>query len=297
MKQIRGIRNMAVSNPQKHAILLMATCAGLWSIAGIFIKLIPWNPFVIAGFRSGIAAVVVVLFLRATGRRIKVTKPSILSGLCIMGTFFAFVTANKMTTAANAIVLQFTSPVFILILSAFFFHQHFCKADFLAVAFTLAGISLFFFDKLGAGKLLGNCIAILAGLFMAGMYVLTGRMDDDARMSGILFGHLFTAVIGIPIAFFVPTPVTSASVLSILALGVVQLGIPYILYGLAVRNCPPLACSLIGAIEPLLNPVWVFLFNGEKPGPFAVFGGMIVIAAVTGWCVWRDRYVSVNRAA
>ncbi|NLG92074.1 MAG: EamA family transporter, partial [Clostridiales bacterium] len=102
-----------------------------------------------------------------------------------------------MTTAANAIVLQFTSPVFIMILSAFFFHQRFYKADIIAVAFTLTGISLFFFDKLGTGNLIGNCLAILAGLFMAGMYVFTGRMDDDARMSGILFGHLFTAVIGI----------------------------------------------------------------------------------------------------
>ncbi|XOQ48952.1 MAG: EamA-like transporter family protein [Eubacteriales bacterium] len=288
---------MMSSNPQKHAVLLMAACATLWSIAGIFIKMVPWNPFVIAGFRSGIAAVVVVLFLRATGRHIKVNPYSIVSGLFIAGTFFAFVTANKMTTAANAIVLQFTSPVFIMILSAFFFHQRFYKADIIAVAFTLTGISLFFFDKLGTGNLIGNCIAILAGLFMAGMYVFTGRMDDDARMSGILFGHLFTAVIGIPVAFFVPAPVTTVSVLSIFALGVVQLGIPYILYGLAVKNCPPLACSLIGAIEPLLNPVWVFLFNGEKPGWFAFAGGIIVIAAVTGWCVWRDRYVSLNKAA
>ncbi|MGX8702511.1 DMT family transporter [Caproiciproducens sp.] len=285
---------MASSSSQRRSVGLMAVCASLWSIAGIFIKLVPWNAMVIAGFRSLIAAAVVLIFMRMTGRRVKLNLSSFQSGVCIAATFFAFVSANKMTTAANAIVLQFTSPVFILIISALVFHQHFHRADLIAVVVTLFGISLFFFDKLGAGKLIGNCVAILAGLFMAGMYVITGRTDDDSRMSGILFGHLLTAVIGVPMIFVFPTPVSSTAVISILALGVVQLGIPYILYGLAVKNCPPLACSLVGAIEPLLNPLWVFLFNGEQPGKFALLGGCIVIAAVTGWCVWRDRFVSVN---
>ncbi|MGX8711805.1 DMT family transporter [Clostridium sp. KNHs216] len=285
---------MASSSSQRRSVGLMAVCAGLWSIAGIFIKLVPWNAMVIAGFRSLIAAVVVLVFMRMTGRRVKLNLSSFQSGVCIAATFFAFVSANKMTTAANAIVLQFTSPVFILIISALVFHQHFHRMDLITVVVTLFGISLFFFDKLGAGKLIGNCLAILAGLFMAGMYVITGRTDDDSRMSGILFGHLLTAVIGVPMIFIFPTPVSSTAVISILALGVIQLGIPYILYGLAVKDCPPLACSLVGAIEPLLNPLWVFLFDGERPGKFALLGGAIVIAAVTGWCVWRDRFVSVN---
>ncbi len=275
----------------------MAICAGLWSIAGIFIKLIPWNALVIAGMRSFIAAFVVLVFMRVTGMQIKINRASVVSGLFIAGTFFAFVSSNKLTTAANAIVLQFTSPVFILIISALVFHQRFHRADLITVTVTLFGISLFFLDKLGAGSLLGNCLGILAGLFMAGMYVVTGRTDQDSRMSGILLGHVFTAVIGVPMIFFFPTPVSTTAVLSILALGVIQLGIPYILYGLAVKSCPPLACSLIGAIEPLLNPVWVFLFNGEVPGIYALFGGVIVISAVTGWCVWRDRFLAKHSAA
>jgi drug/metabolite transporter (DMT)-like permease len=283
---------MSSSKLQRHAIMLMAICAGLWSIAGIFIKLIPWNPLVIAGMRSAIAAIVVFVFMLATKRQIKINRSSIIGGIFVAGTFFAFVSANKMTTAANAIVLQFTSPVFILIISALVFHQRFRTIDLITVIVTLSGISLFFFDQLGAGNLLGNCMGILAGLFMAGMYVITGRTDEDSRMSGILLGHVFTALIGLPMIFFFPTPVTTTAVLSILALGVIQLGIPYVLYGLAVKNCPPLACSLVGAIEPLLNPVWVFLFNGEAPGVYALVGGAIVIGAVTGWCVWRDRFVA-----
>lgn len=281
----------------KHSILLMTSCAFLWSIAGIFIKLIPWNPMVIAGMRSAIAAVVVAIFIRVTGKKIKINRASVIGGISIAGTFFAFVTANKMTTSANAIVLQFTSPVFIMIISALVYHQHFHKVDLATVGITVFGISLFFFDKLGAGSLLGNCLGILAGLFMGGMYVVTGRTDEDSRMSGILLGHVFTALIGVPMLFFFPAPVTSTAVISIVVLGILQLGIPYILYGLAVKDCPPLACSLIGAIEPLLNPVWVFIFNGEAPGVFALIGGVIVIAAVTGWCVWRDKFVEENKAA
>ncbi|MDF2631556.1 MAG: family transporter [Caproiciproducens sp.] len=285
---------MASTKSEKQAILLMVICASLWSIAGIFIKLIPWNPLVIAGFRSLISAFVVLVFMHAAKMRIKFNRFSIVSGIFIAGTFFAFVSANKMTTAANAIVLQFTSPIFILIISAIVFHQRFHKADLITVIVTLSGISLFFFDKLGTGSLFGNLMGILAGFFMAGMYIITGRADEDSRMSGILFGHVLTAIIGVPMMFVFPTPITTAALLSVLALGVVQLGIPYVLYGLAVKNCPPLACSLIGAIEPLLNPVWVFIFNGEAPGMYALFGGVIVISAVTGWCIWRDRFVAKN---
>lgn len=270
-------------------MLLMLTCAALWSIAGIFIKLIPWNPLVIAGFRSLIAAVVVVIYMRRINQKIIINRASVASGVMLMLTFLAFVTANKLTTSANAIVLQFTCPVFILIISALFFKQRFHISDFVTVGLTLFGISLFFFGQFSPGSLLGNCIAVLSGLFLAGMYIVTSRADEASRMSGILLGHIFTAVIGVTMTFFFRTPVTKTAILSIIALGIFQLGIPYILYGIAVKNCPPLACSLLGAVEPLLNPVWVFIFASEVPTVFALFGGMIVIAAVTASCILRNR--------
>ncbi|WP_457942275.1 DMT family transporter [Caproiciproducens sp. LBM24188] len=291
------VMETASQKTKQRSVLYMVLCACLWSIAGILIKMIPWNAIVIAGARSAIAAVVVFIFMRMTGYKMKINRASVLSGFSIAGTFFAFVTANKMTTSANAIVLQFTSPVFIMILSALIYRQRFHKADLITVVVTMFGISLFFFDKLGTGNLIGNCLGIVAGVFMAGMYVITGHTDEDSRMSGILLGHVFTALFGLPVAFFVQTPITSVIMINVLLLGVLQLGIPYILYGLAVKNCPPLACSLIGALEPLLNPVWVFLFNGEAPGKMALIGGVIVIAAVTGWCVWRDRYIKSSQEA
>lgn len=270
----------------------MLLCAFLWSIAGIFIKLIPWNSLVIAGWRSFIAMFCVIAYMKATHLRFSLNKLSVLNGIFLSLTFLLFVSANKLTTAANAIVLQTTAPVFILILSAVFLGQRFCRADYITVALTLGGISLFFFDQLSGGHLTGNILGVLSGFTMGCMFVISGKADDSARMSGILMGHLFTALVGIPMSFVFDTPVTKSAVACILVLGIVQLGIPYVLYGLAVRSCPPLVCSLLGTLEPLLNPVWVFIFDGEAPGPFALMGGVVVIVTITVWCVRKDKKVA-----
>jgi len=276
-------------DPKRKAILQMLVCATMWSTAGIFIKLIPWSPFVIAGWRSLISAVTVLLFLWIWKIKFKFNLRAVMMGALMCLTFFSFVTANKLTSAANAIVLQFTAPLFLMVFSAILFHEKFRRADIVAVLFTMGGIALFFFDKLAGGYLLGNCVAIMAGAFMAAMYLTIGKVDEETRMGGMLLGHLFTAAIGIPVTFFTPTPISTAAILCILGLGVIQLGVPYILLTLSSKNCPPLACSLLGAIEPLLNPVWVFVFSGEAPGLFALLGGVIVIVSITLWCIWQNK--------
>lgn len=268
---------------------LMLTCAALWSIAGIFIKLIPWNSLVIAGWRSLVASFCVLVYIKATRLPFRFDRLAFANGFFLCLTFLLFVSANKLTTAANAIVLQYTAPVYILLLSAVLFHQKVSRADLLAVLFTLGGISLFFFDQLSPGNLVGNLLGVASGLTMACMFLVSSKADDASRMTGILLGHWFTAAIGIPLSFVFDTPVTGKAVGCILILGIVQLGIPYVLYGLAVRSCPPLVCSLLGTLEPLLNPVWVFLFDGEAPGTFALMGGGLVILTVTVWCIRRDR--------
>ena len=284
-------------DPKRKAILQMLICATLWSTGGIFIKLIPWNSFVIAGWRSLVSFGTVMFFLRLFKIKYKFGRSSVIMGIFMCLTFFAFVTANKLTTAANAIVLQFTAPLFIMAFSAVLFHEKFRRADIAAVLISLCGIALFFFDRLKGGYLLGNIVAILSGVFMAIMYISIGKADEESRMGGMLLGHLFTAAVGIPVTFFVSTPVSAGAILCILALGVIQLGIPYILLTLSSKNCPPLACSLLGAIEPLLNPVWVFLFNGEAPGAFSLAGGFVVIVTITLWCIWQNKHPSSKSEA
>ncbi|HVI41963.1 MAG TPA: DMT family transporter, partial [Anaerovoracaceae bacterium] len=139
---------MKMKDSKNQAVLYMVLCAVLWSTAGILIKFLPWNPMVIAGIRSLISAVVYLIYMRYEKIEFKINKDSILSGISLMCTFLLFVAANKFTTSANAIVLQYSAPIFILILSALIYRQKFRKGDIITVAATSVGISLFFLDKL-----------------------------------------------------------------------------------------------------------------------------------------------------
>ena len=159
-------------------------------------------------------------------------------------------------------------------------------ADLAAVLFTLLGVALFFFDQLKPGYILGNCVAIVAGMFMAGMFVTVGEMQGEERFSAIFIGQMLTFLVGLPFVIATKPELTAQTLGCILALGVFQLGISYILYVKASVYCTPLACCLLGAVEPLLNPVWVFLFDGERPGLFALIGSVIVIVSVTLWCIF-----------
>lgn len=267
-------------------ILQMLLCAALWSIAGIFMKFLPWNGFALAGLRSLIAGLTIAVYMRLKRVPLVIKGRTLLSGVLTGSVYICFTVANKLTTAASAIVLQFTDPIFIILFSALLFHQRPRRADVAVVLVTLCGIALFFFDQLQPGYLLGNIVAIFSGFFMACMYVSVGNLPAEERFSAILIGQCFTFLVGLP-AIVLTKPVLDLTTLGcILVLGVFQLGISYILFARASMTCPPLACALLAALEPLLNPVWVLLFNGEKPGPWALLGGVIVITAVTLWCIF-----------
>lgn len=283
-------------NQRNRSILYMLSCAVLWSTAGLFIKLLPWNPFVIAGVRSFLAAGIYYLYMRNCKASFAISRHSLLCGFFLSATFLSFVASNKLTTAANAIVLQYCAPTFVLVLSALLFKQKFKKGDFFTVAATTLGIALFFFDELDGGYLAGNLLSILAGLFFASMFLATSRADENTRMNGILQGHFMTAVVGIPFLFLYPPAITPSNIAVMLWLGTFQIALPYILYGLAIRHISALACVLISAAEPLLNPLWVFLVTGELPGLYALIGATIVIGSVVGWSVWSNKAAAVAAA-
>ncbi len=276
----------SVMKKERKATLEMLLCAALWSIAGILMKLVPWNGFAVAGVRSLIAGITIYLCMRRMGFRYILNRRTLTAGFFSGCTYLCFAVANKLTTSANAIVLQFTAPIFIILYSALFFHKKIRRADLAVVLATLAGIALFFLDQLRPGYILGNFVAIAAGMFMAGMYVAVGEIEEEERFSGILNGQALTALVGLPFFLFSHPAITPTSITAILILGVFQLGLAYVLYVKASKYCPPLACCLLGALEPLLNPVWVFLFDGERPGLFALIGSVVVIVSITVWCIF-----------
>lgn len=264
----------------------MLACAALWSTAGIFFKLIPWNGVALAGIRSLIAGITFLVYMRLAGIPYVLNRKTLISGILTSCTYICFVCANKLTTAANAIVLQFTAPVFIVMYTSLVMKKPLRKPDLLVVLFTLLGIALFFFDQLESGYVLGNIVAIIAGVFMAGIFISVGELEGEQRYSGVFNGQVLTFLVGLPFAVFTKPEFSLVPVLAILFLGVLQLGTAYILYVKSSSHCPPLACCLLSAVEPLLNPIWVFIFDGERPGIFAFVGGIIVIVSITVWCIF-----------
>ena len=267
----------------------MLICATLWSIAGIFMKLLPWHGLAVASLRSLIAGITIAAYMLIKKIPFIINKKTILAGVFGGMTYLCFALANKLTTAANAIVLQFTSPIFVLLYSAVLFGKKIKRVDIITVIITLCGIALCFIDGLQGGHVPGNLVAICAGLFMAGMFVFVGELPEEERFSGSFLGQCFTALVGLPWVIATKPVLNSTTIACILILGVFQLGISYILYTKSTKYCPPLACCLLGVIEPLLNPVWVMIFDGEKPGIFSFIGGLIVIITVTLWCAFGNK--------
>lgn len=270
-------------------MLQMVICSVLWSIAGVLIKQIGCGPFLIAGVRSFFAAICTAVFIKVRHIPVRINARVLVGAFFAAATFLCFVSANTLTDAANAIVLQYTEPVFLLIISAIIYKERMRLADVTVSLFTLCGIALFFIDSLSGSKMLGNVVAIGAGLMMAFMYMILGKLGDEDRISAMLFGHLATALVGGTLYLLMPQEVTWKDFGFMAILGIFQLGIAYIFFCLAVGKCSAFACSIIGAIEPLLNPVWVMIFTGETPGAFALVGAVVVIAAVTLWSVYDAR--------
>ena len=245
----------------------------------MLIKRIDWPPLAVAGGRGLIAAV----FLAATSRGLRFTWSPVQLGaaLAYAATTVLFVLANKLTTAANAILLQYTAPVWIALLGAWFLGERTMRTDWITVAAVIGGMALFFADGLQMGGLAGNLFGLGSGVSFALMILsLSKQKNSGPPLESIILGNLIAFAIGLP--FIVRSPLPSHSGLVALALlGTVQLGVSYWLYARALRQVTALEAVLLPVIEPILNPLWALLALGEKPGSLALAGGALVLGAVT----------------
>lgn len=262
------------------AMAFVAIAAILWSTAGLFIKWVSWHPIAIAGVRSGIAGLVILLYWIISEKKLPPlpTKKKWLGALNYVILVMLFIGSNKLTTAANAILLQFTAPIWVMIFASIFLKEPVKKSDLVTVAIVLAGMSLFFMGNLGAGGMLGNFLAILSGVAMAVMVVSLKGVKTGSPLEIVFWGNVLTAIVAIP--FYGGITLDHTSLLGIGLLGVVQLGISYIFFAKGISKISALEGILIPVLEPLLNPVWVFLFAGERPTIYALIGGVIVVSAV-----------------
>lgn len=258
------------------AVLSLVIAAVMWSLGGLLIKLVDLNPLAIAGGRSMIAALVMLLYLRKP--RFTWSVPQIAGAAAYALTVILFVIANKTTTAANAILLQYTSPIYVALLSYWFLGERISKYDWAATAAVIAGVVLFFIDDVSARGMLGNTVAVGSGISMAAMVLLLRKQKQGSPLESVLLGNITTGIVGLP--FLLQQFPTASDCTGLILLGAIQLGIPYILYSFAVKHVTALEAIIIPVIEPILNPIWVLLWTGEAPGPWSLVGGLLVLTTV-----------------
>ncbi len=254
---------------------LLLVSSLLWSTGGLFIKLVDWNPLAIAGGRSIFAAATIWLLLPR--HRVRWTRLSIGGAIAYSATVMTFVMATKWTTAANAIFLQFTAPVYVAVFGARFLGEKVSSADWARMAVAQGGILLFFLDGLSWTGARGNAMGLVSGVCFAAMIVLLRKQKDANPVDSVLLGNMLTVMIAFP-AMLGPLP-SVKSLLTLMFLGTVQLGLAYFLYARAIKHVPALTAILIGMIEPVLNPLWVLLVLREIPNWPALAGGSLVVGA------------------
>ena len=257
----------------------MAAAALLWSTGGIAIKSLPEAPLVVAFYRSAFAAVALFAIFRPRPRR--ATPAFSVAIVSYAACLTTFVIATKWTTAANAIFLQYSGVVWVLLASPIVAREPLRARDAVAVGAAMAGMALFFVGKLGSGSI-GDVVALVSGLFFA-VLVLSLRLErGGGAEAAVTYGNILATLVLLPVVRG-HLVLSGRSLAILLFLGIVQLAVAYALFVRGLRHVTATQASLVGMLEPICNPIWVFLFLGEAPGAYALAGGAIVLAAVA----WR----------
>lgn len=276
---------------RKRAILFLIAASILWSTGGFLIKLVDWNPVAISGTRSLIAAFLILAYLKHL--RFRWSKTLVFGALTYASTVICFVIANKLTSAANTILLQYTAPVWVALMASWVLKERIRWYDWASIAVTLCGMALFFHDGLAGGGFLGDIIAVVSGIGLAGVVIFLRLQKDGDPVETVLLGNFLTFFISLPFIATSGMP-SFKSLLGILLLGIFQLGCAYLLYALAIKHVSAIEAILIPVIEPLLNPVWVFLIIGERPGFWTLLGGAVVVLSVSGRALIDSHYSKVE---
>lgn len=262
---------------QQKGFIYTALSAVCFATGGLLIKLNTWSSMSINGMRSFFAFFIFLLYMKLTKHQFKFNWKVLLGVVANSMMGITFIMANKMTTAANAIVLQFTLPIYIMLLTWIFLKKKPDKVSVISGMISLVGIMFFFFESLSLGGMTGNVLALVSGFFYAIVFLIKQIPDSDFESSAII-SFVLNFVIGIPF-ILQETDWGIMNMSTGVLQGVVQIGLAYIFLNMALDKVPPVGASLISMIEPILNPVLVAIFYGEKIGKISFVGAIIVLAS------------------
>ena len=270
-----------LAKPAYSPLLLVLAAAIIWSTGGLFIKWTTLSGLELSFGRSLLAAITVAIFTRSEG--FGLNRVTALAAILYAALLLLFVLATKETTAANAIFLQYTAPLYVLVLEPIFYKEKFRQRDLLTVIFCVIGMSLFFVGKLRPQDVTGNLLALASGVCFASYFLLLRHSSSRNvnRASSVIYGNLLVVLVTAPAGLKALPDISLHDALSVIYLGVVQIGVAYTLFTLGMaRGIRSLDAGIVGYIEPVLNPVWVFLVIGEQPSKWALVGGAIIVGAV-----------------
>lgn len=270
-------RASSLSSP----LLFVLAAAFLWSTGGLFIKWTSLSGLELSSYRSLFALITVAFVTRREG--FSLNSLTAAAAILYAALVILFVMATKQTTAANAIFLQYSAPVYLLILEPLVYKEKFRERDLITVLVCIGGMSLFFVGQLRPQDVTGNLMALTSGLFFAIYFLLLRhpRAREVNRASSVIYGNLLVVLVCAPWGVAALGSVGRHDLLSVMYLGVIQLGLSYVLFTVGMaRGVRSLDAGIICYIEPVLNPVWVFLVLGERPSRWALIGGIIIITAV-----------------
>ena len=271
----------ALRKPSSSPLLLVLAAAVIWSSGGLFIKWTTLSGLELSFGRSLLAAITVAIFTRREG--FGLNRITLVASVLYAALLLLFVLATKETTAANAIFLQYTAPLYVLVLEPIFYKEKFRQRDLITVIFCVIGMSLFFVGKLRPQDVTGNLLALASGVCFAAYFLLLRHSSarDVNRASSVIYGNLLVVLIAAPAGLQALSGIKLHDALSVIYLGVVQIGVAYTLFTLGMaRGIRSLDAGIVGYIEPVLNPLWVFLVLGERPSKWALIGGAIIVGAV-----------------
>ena len=278
MKNQDNLSQTIQSNTRRLGTACVLAASLCFSTGGLLMKLIPWNPLAINGVRNVIAALVIGLYILVTRHKLSFNPTVLVGAISMAGVTTLYSVANKLTTAGNTIILQYTAPIWIVILMFLFFGQKPDKTALISILIVFAGILCFFFEGLSTGKWLGDLLALLSGIFYAGVFMLNSFEKGDA-LSSVFFGQLACGVFLSPLVLK-EANFTPSVLLAVFLLGAVQVGLAYIFFTTGTKYTDPVTASIINALEPILNPVLVAVFYGEMLGRWSMVGAMIVICGI-----------------
>lgn len=275
-----------MESDRRFGIIMTILAATLWSTGGLFIKLLPLDAFSILFYRSFYAAVIFIIIFRKSLFRFN--KLSLVSILFYAPLLIAFVTSTKLTTAANAIFLQYTAPAVVLLLEPYFIRTKLTKINIFTVVVCFAGMCLFFVEQFSQpDNWLGIWIAFFNGLILAGFLIIQKMNKPEFLPGAVFLGNIVVCLITLP--WFIENPFPTFQENNyLMILGFGQLGLGFALFLFGQKYLPAIESSLISMLEPLLNPVWVFIGYGENPGYWAMVGGLVIIAALIFRLYWIE---------